>query len=135
MEQCKICGGNDLIVEYDGIIRDGGLGKYTNKPVKMYRCNQCKVIWHEPMMDLDEYYISDEYRLSLEGTIKENDFYSLHDKESIDKLLYTGMIYILRFMCGDIIECLYGSYIWNIKRGNNCRTHSSIQRYTVAKGI
>jgi len=93
MEQCKICGGNDLIVEYDGIIRNGGLGKYTNKPVKMYRCNQCKVIWHEPMMDLDEYYTSDEYRLSLEGTIKENDFYSLHDKESIDKLLYTGMVY------------------------------------------
>ncbi len=93
MERCKICDGDDLSVEYEGIIRDGGLGKYTQKPVKMYRCNKCKVIWHEPMVNLDEYYTSEEYRMSLEGTVNETDFYNLHDKESIDKLLYTGMVY------------------------------------------
>lgn len=120
MEQCKICGGSDLSIEYDGIIRDGGLGKYTPKPVKMYRCNQCKVICHEPMMDLDEYYTSKEYRMSLEGTITENDFYNLHDKESIDKLLYTGMVYrnkvVADIGCGcgafmDLVSGLCGEVI------------------------
>ncbi len=114
MKQCKICGGDDVHIEYDGIIRDGGLGKYTRKPVKMYRCNQCKVIWHEPMKNLDEYYTSDEYRLSLEGTINEADFYNLHDKESIDKLMYTGMVYRDKVVadigcgCGAFIDLISG---------------------------
>ncbi len=114
MEICKICGGNDLRIEYDGIIRDGGLGKYTNSPVKMYRCNQCKVIWHEPMKALDEYYTSEEYRMSLEGTVCENDFYNLHDKESVDKLLYTGMVYRNKVVadigcgCGAFLDLISG---------------------------
>ncbi len=113
-EKCKICGSESIKIEYDGIIRDGGLGKYTPNPVKMFRCNDCKAIWHKPMKDLDEYYTSEEYRLSLEGTVNENDFYSLHDKESIDKLSYTGMVFRNKTVadigcgCGAFLDLISG---------------------------
>lgn len=56
----------------------------------MYQCNDCDVIWHKPVLENNSYYESEEYRKSLEGTSEENDFYKLHDKESLDKFLYTG---------------------------------------------
>lgn len=93
LDLCPICKSEKIKVEYDGIIRDGGLGKYTKHPVKMYKCCDCNVIWHEQSKNLEEYYQSDEYRVSLEGSVDENEFYRLHDKESFDKLSYTGMIF------------------------------------------
>ncbi|WP_155829710.1 class I SAM-dependent methyltransferase [Butyrivibrio sp. AC2005] len=88
--RCKICNSSNVKEEYNGLIRDGGLGRYTKKNVSMYRCADCGVIWHEKIYKADEYYQTDTYRNSLEGTIKESDFYKLHDKESLAKLTYTG---------------------------------------------
>lgn len=87
---CKLCKSENIKVEYHGLIRDGGLGKYTDDSVTMYRCLACGVIWHEKLLDSLEYYKSDEYRRSLEGTVNEEDFYRLHDKETLAKLSYTG---------------------------------------------
>lgn len=36
MCRCKLCGSNSTHIEYEGVIRDGGLGKYTKVKVKMY---------------------------------------------------------------------------------------------------
>lgn len=90
MCRCKLCGSENTCVEYNGIIRNGGLGKYTKDKVKIYRCHECNVIWHDPVLDIDQYYESTEYRESLEGTTLEKDFYRFHDKENIDKFMYTG---------------------------------------------
>ena len=86
--QCKICGSEKIKIIYNGLIRDGGLGNYTKNPVPMYQCNECSVIWHEKTLDTKTYYESQEYRKQLEGSSEEQDFYRLHDKESLDKFLY-----------------------------------------------
>lgn len=88
--KCKLCGSNETFVEYNGLIRDGGLGKYTRDNVKMYRCKACGVIWHDPILDNESYYETAEYRESLEGTTEEQDFYRLHDAENFNKFSYTG---------------------------------------------
>ena len=90
MMRCKVCNSTDVVVEYDGIIRNGGLGKYTKTKVKMFKCESCELIWHEPLRDLATYYESSEYRDELEGTSLEKDFYRLHDRETYDKFTYTG---------------------------------------------
>ena len=91
MAECKICNSNHVKVIYHGLIRDGGLGKYTKMPVIMQQCEDCGVIWHEQVIeDAKEYYESKEYRNSLEGSSEAEVFYRLHDKESSDKFLYTG---------------------------------------------
>lgn len=90
MIKCKICDCEKVHVEYKGIIRDGGLGKYTRKPVTLYRCEKCDVIWHESDIDEKDYYESTQYRMDLENTTSEEDFYRLHDFENTNKITYTG---------------------------------------------
>lgn len=112
--QCKICNGKDIKVIYNGLIRNGGLGKYTKEPVKMYQCADCDVIWHEKVLDIKEYYESQEYRKSLEGTSEEKDFYRLHDKETLDKLQYTGTTIFRDKIVADI-GCGCGAFLDYLK--------------------
>lgn len=89
--KCKLCGCDKVIIEYEGKIRDGRVGRYTNENVKMFKCEKCNTIWHDALKsDLDKFYQSDEYRKSLEGTVDINEFYKSHDSESFDKFKYTG---------------------------------------------
>lgn len=88
--KCKICGNEKISVVYNGKIRDGKLEHYTDSDVEIYKCDHCKVMWHEPIMNLEQYYESAEYRKSLEGSTDEETFYRLHDKETIEKFRYTG---------------------------------------------
>lgn len=87
---CRICGSNKLTIEYDGIIRDGATTSKTKDRVKMYKCQECGVIWHDPMKEIDSYYESEEYRQELEHTSTLKDFYAMHDFECYDKFTYTG---------------------------------------------
>lgn len=87
---CKICGCNKIVVDYDGIIRDGATTSKTRDKVKMYKCQECGVIWHDPMKEIDNYYESEEYRQELEHTSAMKDFYAMHDFECFDKFTYTG---------------------------------------------
>ena len=112
--QCKICGSNNIKTIYNGLIRDGGLGKYTAKPVKMYQCCDCDVIWHEKTLDTKKYYESQEYRKQLEGTSEESDFYRLHDWESFDKFQYTGTSIFRNKIVADI-GCGCGAFLDFIK--------------------
>ena len=89
--KCRICGGQNIGVTYNGLIRNGGLGKYTEEPVTMWQCKDCGVIWHDLFFDnVEQYYESEEYRKSLEGSSEINCFYKLHDNETMEKLQYTG---------------------------------------------
>lgn len=111
---CNICNCKSYQVIYDGIIRDGGLGKYTAVPVKMYQCNNCDAIWHEKVLDTKEYYESQEYRQVMEGTSDESTFYQLHDWESLDKFLYTGTSIFRNKVVADI-GCGCGAFLDYLK--------------------
>lgn len=89
--RCLICDSENIEVTYEGKIRDGKVGRLTMQTVPMYRCRNCLTIWHENLeKDLEEYYRSDAYRKDLEGTSEIEDFYKLHDCESMEKFRYTG---------------------------------------------
>lgn len=49
--KCKICGSENTDIIYNDLIRDGGLGQYTKKPIKIFQCKDCDVIWHENKID------------------------------------------------------------------------------------
>ena len=113
--RCKVCNSPKVLLEYDGIIRNGGLGKYTKSNVKMYKCESCGLIWHDQLLDLETYYETAEYRDELEGTSAENDFYRLHDWENYDKFRYTGTdifrdknVADIGCGCGAFLDFLYG---------------------------
>lgn len=113
---CKLCKSKYIEATYKGLIRDGGLGKYTNEPVTMWKCNDCGVIWHESLINnLNEYYESQEYRDSLEGGSEDTLFYKLHDKETLNKFQYTGteifrgkIISDIGCGCGAFLDFLQG---------------------------
>lgn len=108
--KCEICGSERIKISYHGLIRDGGLGKYTDNPVTMFRCLDCGVIWHEQVYDNKEYYESEKYRENLEGTSEEEEFYRLHDKESMDKFFYTGTEIFRKKIVADI-GCGCGAFL------------------------
>ncbi len=89
--KCKLCGCEKVGIAYQGPIRDGRVGNLYKSIVPMYQCKSCQTIWHEePREDLQAFYESEEYRQSLEGTSAVEDFYQMHDVESLDKFRYTG---------------------------------------------
>lgn len=89
--QCGICDGNNIEVTYEGNIRDGKVGNLFKNKVQMYKCMDCGTIWHEHLQsDYSSFYESEEYRKRLEGTSEIQDFYKMHDRESMDKFIYTG---------------------------------------------
>lgn len=109
--KCSLCGSGNIKITYDGTIRNGGLGRYTDTAVKMYRCLDCDVIWHEDVVDdLKQYYESREYRQSLEGSSEEDDFYRKHDWETLDKFQYTGTDIFRRKIVADI-GCGCGAFL------------------------
>lgn len=88
---CSLCKDSDIKIIYNGKIRNGRLGQYTDSDVKIYQCMACNVIWHKSSeKNLQKYYESVEYRQSLEGSSEEDEFYRRHDGETLDKFLYTG---------------------------------------------
>ncbi len=89
--ECRLCKGSHISIIYDGKIRNGGLGQYTRQDMPIYQCEDCGVIWHEKEdMNLEQYYESTQYRESLEGNSDIEEFYRLHDKETMAKFAYTG---------------------------------------------
>lgn len=89
--KCKLCKSQDVEMIYNGTIRNGGLKKFTDFDVPMYQCNGCGVIWHENTFDnLSTYYESPEYRSTIEGNLDEEQYFAIHDKDSLQKFIYTG---------------------------------------------
>lgn len=89
--KCKLCNSSHIRIIYQDKIRDGGIGQYTMQDVLMYQCEDCEVIWHEnDDMNIEKYYESTQYRNSLEGNSDIEEFYRLHDKETMAKFTYTG---------------------------------------------
>lgn len=113
--KCKLCGSNQIKVIYKKPIRDGGLGNYTKEPISMLQCENCNVIWHEPVIhDLEMYYESQEYRNSLEGTSEELEFYKKHDFETLVKFQYTGTMIYRNKIIADI-GCGCGAFLDFVK--------------------
>ena len=116
--KCAVCGSDKIIKTYEGIIRDGGLGKYTKNDVTMWKCMDCDVIWHGKTQDNESYYESEEYRNTLDGDSDIKTFYSKYDEESEDKFRYTGTSIFRDKIVADI-GCGAGAfldYVYNVAK-------------------
>lgn len=87
--KCKICGSSSYIIEYNGLIREGSVGRCTKDKVEIFKCTECETLWHN-CGNSGNYYTSEEYRKSVDGSSLIEDFYKLHDAESLDKFKYCG---------------------------------------------
>lgn len=109
--KCQICGHNESLLVYSGPIRDGGIGRYTDFDVPMHQCRACGAIWHEAVhSNLEQYYTSEAYRQELEHSSSEENFYRLHDGETLDKLRYTGTEIFRRKTVADL-GCGAGAFL------------------------
>ncbi len=88
--ECKLCKSSHIRIIYNGKIRNGGIGKYTQMDVPIYQCRDCDIIWHEKDTNIEKYYESKQYREDLEESSDIEEFYKLHDKETMAKFAYTG---------------------------------------------
>lgn len=108
---CKLRNSNRVKIIYNDVIRNGGIGKYTQGPVPMYQCEECGTIWHEPIVsDMDEYYESPEYRAMMDEGSGEEEFYKNHDKETLEKFKYTGTDIFRNKVVADI-GCGAGAFL------------------------
>lgn len=107
--KCKICGCKNSKVVYKGIIRDGSFGQYTSEEAEIYQCDECGAIYHENVRaDEQDFYKSEHYRESMGERIEDYD--SLHDKEVLEKLKYTGTDVFRDKVVADI-GCGGGSFL------------------------
>lgn len=108
---CKLCKSENIDVVWNKPIRSGGLGMFTKENVPMYRCNNCCTVWHDLVVeDLQEYYESNIYRDSVDGSHDKQDFYSNHDKEVLNRLEYTGTTMFRNKSVADI-GCAAGTFL------------------------
>ena len=79
--------------------------------MEILQCSDCDVIWHKNKIDdVEEYYETEEYRRDLEGSSEEEKFYELHDKETLDKLNYTGTTIFRNKIVADV-GCGCGAFL------------------------
>lgn len=91
ISHCSICNSKNIEVIYDGQIRNGSIGKFTEENIKMYQCKNCDAIWHAQILgDIQSFYQSDDYRNSIGEEVLDSEFYKLHDAETLAKFSYTG---------------------------------------------
>lgn len=108
--KCKLCGSGNIKITYEGKIRDGRVGNHTLENIKMYECIECSTIWHEDTVNHSDYYETKEYREHLEGTSDIEDFYEMHDPESLDKFRYTGTTLFRNKVVADV-GCGGGAFL------------------------
>jgi SAM-dependent methyltransferase len=77
----------------------------------LYRCSDCGTIWHEnDVYESGTYYESAQYRIELEGSADIGEYYLRHDRECLEKFLYTGTDIFRNKTVADI-GCGGGSWI------------------------
>ena len=109
--KCGICGSDDTEVIYDDVVRNGGIGKYTDEKYQMYQCQACGTIFHKlDEAKSDAYYQSTEYRLEMNETADVDGYDRLHDGEVLEKLEYTGTDIYRNKIVADI-GCGGGSFL------------------------
>ena len=90
---CKLCENQNINIEYEGKIKSlfvNGNADFTKEDVKVHKCLDCDVIWHDYDTPL-EYYASEAYRKSIStGATDVESHYKMFDSQVLDKLNGTG---------------------------------------------
>jgi 2-polyprenyl-3-methyl-5-hydroxy-6-metoxy-1,4-benzoquinol methylase len=105
--QCNICSSKDLNVQYEGPIRMGKFGEWSEENHIIYRCGHCNICFLNG--GIIDYELSD-YREMVDGGDLPGNFHKLHDKEQADKLKMLGTEDIRGKIIADV-GCGAGSFL------------------------
>ena len=105
--QCNICSSKDLNVQYEGPIRMGKFGEWSEENHTIYRCGHCNIYFLNG--DIIDYELS-AYREMVDGCDLPENFYKLHDKEQADKLKMLGTENVRGKIIADV-GCGAGSFL------------------------
>lgn len=97
---------------YDGPIRDGVFGKFTDG--RIWRCRRCGVEFLPPKEGVASYYESDEYRQDVGEKADVADYFERHDNEQFRKLLLLENVNLRGVTVADI-GCAGGSFLDLVK--------------------
>jgi 2-polyprenyl-3-methyl-5-hydroxy-6-metoxy-1,4-benzoquinol methylase len=105
MTSCGLCNAKDYEVIYDGVIRDGVVGKKTTIKHKVVKCRSCNLVRLLENPLTMEYYQSDEYRKNYNNTSTSGEYIKMHDNEQPPRLDKIGATFfrsktVLDYGCG-----------------------------------
>ena len=86
-EPCRICSGSEWLILYEGPIRTGKFGEYSQEKHVVWKCNRCKsgFLFRTP---LD--YEKPDYQEMVHGKNSVHLNYNIRDKLQVDKLNILG---------------------------------------------
>ena len=88
---CDNCGASEYTIVYEGKIRAGSFGKYTDKRHKVVKCTNCGLVrLNENPID-SVYYKTSEYRNDYNDTGEVGDYLAEHDNEQPARMQAIGM--------------------------------------------
>ena len=95
---CLICKHHDVELVYDGIIRSGIWGHFTNDSHKAYKCLNCGVEYIYPKIKIA--YENEKYRKDYNASEKIENYYQLHDKLQFNYIdILTGVEFRDKVVC------------------------------------
>ena len=102
---------------YQGVIRTGQHGQYSERDHTVWRCQQCGTGF---LPDVDMDYTTSQYRQQVDGSSTATSYYQAHDAEQAAKLALVGTDQLRGKVVADI-GCGAGSFL-DLIRGLTDRT-------------
>jgi 2-polyprenyl-3-methyl-5-hydroxy-6-metoxy-1,4-benzoquinol methylase len=87
--KCLYCASAEYSVIYNGKIRSGSPGKYTDEIHEILKCDKCSLIRNKNFFDID--YNSGKYRLDYNDSNKIKDYINTHDAEQTPRIYNIGL--------------------------------------------
>ena len=95
---CLLCKDKRVQLVYDGIIRSGLWGSFTDEKHKAYRCLHCGVEFIHPKIKI--VYENETYRKDYNASEKIENYYQLHDKLQFNYIdILTGVEFRNKTVC------------------------------------
>ncbi len=79
---CKLCHSNNLHEVFTGKVRAGKFGVLTDSEFTIYKCMDCNGAYIAPDPISEEFYETDEYRLSYCGTTEKEKYWNMVSNEN-----------------------------------------------------
>ncbi|GAA0366714.1 hypothetical protein GCM10009092_33830 [Bowmanella denitrificans] len=78
-------------MHYQGVIRDGDFGRWTQAEQQVVRCDGCGLVRLSDNPNSPDYYQSEEYRQAYNGSAVHQDYIRMHDGEQPPRLEHVGI--------------------------------------------
>jgi len=90
MTNCVICNSHKINIIYNGVLRTGSFGKYTNEKHNVYSCSNCNSKFIRNTLSQD-YYQTSDYRQDYNDNLNITNFYEENDTIDTDKITRIGL--------------------------------------------